>query len=166
MLIYTKNDLVQFNEMLLGRGEPNQQDGIGYNKADYGACAVYFDGLSDAQCADLAKRLVKYTKTQLNVDKEIMKNTAKYLEARAGLSDRSKGVSIDIRSDGTLVSFKYNETYIDVIKKQSKRQYDVELKKWIIPHDCIIQTLNELKNVGADVENALKHLERHVQSIS
>lgn len=166
MLIYTKNDLVRFNEMLLGRGEPNQQDGIGYNKADYGACAVYFNGLSNAQCADLAKRLVKYTETQLNVDKDIMKNTAKYLEARAGLSDRSTGISIDIRSDGVIVSFKYNEAYVNVIKEQDKRKWNSELKKWIIPNGNIIQALIELKNVGADVENALKHVREYAEKIT
>lgn len=161
MTQFTKEDLLGFNEMLLGRGMPTQQDGVGYNKADYGACSTYFFGLSDAQLADLAKRLVKYTNTQLKVDKDIMKETASNLAEIANGEDRSNGISVDIKENGTLISFRYNESFIEVIKSQPKRQWDGENKNWIIPNDRLNPILNELMTVGADVKNALLYASSH-----
>ena len=152
--MFTKEDLLRFNDVLLGRGEPVQQDGIGYNKADYGACVTYFNGISEAQYADLAKRLVKYSVTQLKVDKELMKQTAESLEV---VGDRSRGVSIDIRKDGTLISFRYNEKYIEEVKKQSNRKWDAESKNWIIPNESVLSTLYSLGSIGADVANAIEY---------
>jgi hypothetical protein len=155
--IVSVNDLLAFNEMMLGRGMPVTEDGVGYNKADYGACANYFYGLSDAQIADLAKRLVKYSNTQLNVDKQIMKDTAEYYASLVNGERREDGVSIDITENGTTISFKYNEAFIDVVKAQPKRQFDPETKQWIVPNDRVIPTLNELSTIGADVRNALEY---------
>jgi hypothetical protein len=158
---FTVEELLAFNEMMLGRGMPVQEDGIGYNKADYGACATYFYGLSHAQLADLAKRLVKYCNTQLGVDKEVMKATAEALATLDSPENRDEGVSIDIRENGTMISFRYNETFIAVIKNQPKRQYDSETKNWIVPNDKVIPVLNELATVGADVDNALAYASNH-----
>jgi hypothetical protein len=158
---FTVEELLSFNEMMLGRGMPVTEDGIGYNKADYGACANYFYGLSHAQLADLAKRLVKYCNTQLGVDKEVMKETAKALALLADPQDRVAGISIDIRENGTLISFRYNETFIEVVKNQPQRQWDAESKNWVVPNDKVISLLNELSTVGADVENALAYASNH-----
>lgn len=159
--LFSIKELLQFNEMMLGRGMPIEEDGVGYNKADFGACATYFYGLSNAQLADLSKRLVKYSKTQLNVDKEQMKETAKYYAELANGADRSDGISLNITENGTLISFRYNETFIEIIKKQPKRQWDAENKNWIVPNDRVIPTLNELWVAGADVSNALKYAMHH-----
>jgi hypothetical protein len=161
--LFTKEELIQLNEMMLGRGMPVQEDGIGYNKADYGACANYFFGCSDAQYADLAKRLVKYCKTQLGLEKEDMKATQAHFEELAGVYgyDREDGVSLNITENGTLISFRYNETFIEIIKAQPKRQYDAENKQWVVPNDRVIPVLNELSTVGADVRNALEYAMNH-----
>jgi hypothetical protein len=160
--ILTVNELLVLNEMMLGRGMPNQEDGIGYNKADYGACANYWNGLSDAQVADLAKRLVKYSKTQLDLDKQMMKDTAEYYAMKVtGGYDRTDGISVNITENGTLISFKYNEAFVDVIKAQPIRQYDAENKQWIVPNDRLIPVLNELCTIGADVRNALTYASNH-----
>jgi hypothetical protein len=156
--IVSVNDLLAFNEMMLGRGMPVQEDGVGYNKADYGACSNYFYGLSDSQIADLAKRLVKYSNTQLHVDKQIMKDTAEYYASLVKDGDnRENGVSLQITENGTLISFKYNPDFIEVIKNQPKRQYDADNKQWIVPNDRVIPVLNELWTVGADVQNAMEY---------
>jgi len=160
--ILTVEELLVLNEMMLGRGMPNQEDGVGYNKADYGACSNYWYGLSDTQVADLAKRLVKYSKTQLNLDKQMMMDTAEYYDMKAtGEFDRTDGVSINITGNGTLISFKYNQTFVAVIKAQPQRQYDPENKQWIVPNDRVIPVLNELWTVGADVSNALAYASNH-----
>ncbi len=156
---FTKSELLNFNEMLLGRGAPVQEDGIGYNKADYGACATYYYGLSDAQFADLAKRLVKYSETQLKVCKKAMQETAKELGAKADAKDRSRGISIDVKETSTLISFRYNEQFIDAIKSQPKRQWDAENKKWVVPNENAIDVLKALGKVGADVKNAIEYFE-------
>jgi hypothetical protein len=155
--IVSVEDLLKFNEMMLGRGMPVTEDGVGYNKADYGACANYFYGLSDAQVADLAKRLVKYSNTQLNVDKKIMKDTYEHYASLIEGERREDGVSIDITENGTMIGFRYNEVFVDVIKAQPKRQFDAENKQWIVPNDRVIPVLNELYTVGADVKNALRY---------
>lgn len=157
MRMFTKKEILAFNEKMLGRGMPTMDDGIGYNKADYGACAIYFYGLSNAQYADLAKRLVKYSKTQLGIDKEEMKTTAEHFASLAGKTDKSNGVSLKITDDGTIISFRYNEVFIDEIKKQPVRKWDRENKKWIIPNSNVIQALIALKSVGADVDNAIEY---------
>lgn len=159
MNVFTEEELIQFNELLLGRGMPVQQDGIGYNKADYSVCAGYFYGLSYAQCADLAKRLIKYTETQLKVDKEKMKNTAKYYLNLAGRNDKNNGISIFIKENETIISFRYNEKFIKTIKRQppSKRRWNKDDKIWTVSNDCLIKTLKDLEFVGADVENSLKY---------
>lgn len=163
MTTFTKDDLLYFNEMMLGRGVPVEDDGIGYNKADYGACATYFYGLSNAQLADLAKRLVKYTETQLHVSKDAMKETAKKLAEQCNGEDRSDGISIDVREDGTLISFRYNEKFIETIKSLpiSKRKWDGESKNWIVNNDVVIPLLNKLWTVGADVKNSLAYASNH-----
>lgn len=161
--IFTKEELVGLNERMLGRGAPVQEDGIGYNKADYGACANYFYGLTDAQVADLAKRLVKYCKTQLGLEKEDMKATHEHYAELAGQKEYSKedGISLNITENGTLISFRYNEQFVEIIKKQPKRQYDAENKQWIVPNENLIPVLNELWVAGADCDSAMQYAMNH-----
>lgn len=156
--IFSKEQLLQFNEMMLQRGVPNTEDGIGYNKADYGTCSTYYYGLSNAQLADLAKRLVKYSETQLGICKDDIKETAKELAKIAKDDDRSEGISVDIREDGMLISFRYNEVFIEKIKTMPKRRWDAESKNWIVPLEEAVPTLNALWTIGADVENALTYV--------
>ncbi|QOV08378.1 hypothetical protein Kirov_179 [Bacillus phage Kirov] len=162
MDIFTKEELLKFNEFLLGRGRPVQQDGIGYNKADFGACKTYYNGLSDSQFADLAKRLVKYSKTQLKIDKEKMEETARQLASIASIHKRSLGVSIARTNSGTLISFRYNDKYIEVLKKQPVRKYDKETQCWIVPNHKLIEALQALDKAGADVANAIAYAKSNI----
>jgi hypothetical protein len=157
--LFTKEELLYFNSALLGRGAPVTDDGMGYNKGDFGACSTYYYGLSDAQYADLAKRLVKYCNTQLKIDQETMKETAKHLKEIAGEADRSDGISLEITEEGTLISFRFNEMFISAIKSLpiSKRKFDSDKREWIVNNDSVIKVLKELQKVGADVTNALEY---------
>lgn len=160
--VFLVDELLAMNEYMLGRGMPVQDDGVGYNKADYSVCSNYYHGLSNAQIADLARRLVKYSETQLHIDKELMKETAKYYESlvKDG-QDRNNGVSISVMEEETLISFKYNEDFINVIRKQPKRRWDSESKQWVVPNNHVIKVLKELEKVGADVENAINYAMNH-----
>lgn len=159
--IIAREELLCLNEMMLGRGMPVQEDGVGYNKADYGACSTYFYGLSDAQYADLAKRLTKYCKTQLGLDKDLMKETHQYYAEIAGHGDRSTGVSLNVTENGTLISFRYNEMFIDVIKALPRRQYDRDNKQWLVPNEDVLIALSALEEYGADVKNAVEYAKNH-----
>lgn len=159
MDVFSKNELLSFNELMLGRGRPVVEDGIGYNKGDFGACSTYFNALSDAQYADLAKRLVKYTKTQLKVDKEKMEKTAEYLARNIkGSKDRSNGISIQIGEKETLICFRYNETFVHTVKNFPSRRWNGELENWVVPNSQIIQSLRALEAVGGDVTNAIDYV--------
>lgn len=155
--IFTKEELLQFNEKMLGRGMPVNDDGVGYNKADYSACANYFNGCSNAQLADLSKRLVKYCNTQLELDKNDMEATSDYFSKMAGDYSREDGISLNITENGTLFSFRYNEVFVEAIKSQPKRRWDADNKNWVLPNDKVIPALNKLKTIGADVDNALEY---------
>lgn len=158
-MTFSKSELLSFNERMLQRGTPTIDDGIGYNKADYGACSTYYQGLSDAQYADLAKRLVKYCETQLHVCKQKMKETANELSKVANPDERSKGISIQIGETHTLIGLRYNQEYINIISSTPRRRYDEENKAWIIPNDLLVSTLNNLGEIGADVSNAIAYAE-------
>lgn len=161
MELFSKEELLSFNEFLLGRGMPTQDDGIGYNKGDYGACKTYYNGLSNAQYADLAKRLVKYSVTQLNVDREKMKLTAIKLGEIGNTNNRSLGVSVSIVDEETLISFRFNEKFIGVLKNLPVRRYIKEYQCWAVPNYKAVNTLKALGTVGADVENAIAYVESH-----
>ena len=111
--IFSPEELVLINEKMLSRGMPVTDDGVGYNKADYGACSNYYWGMSDAQIADLSKRLVKYCNTQLGLDKEQMKETHNYYMMKVtGEHDRTDGISLNVTEDGTLIIFMVTQKLI------------------------------------------------------
>lgn len=155
--ILSLSDLLKLNEGMLKREVSTQDRYKGYNRADYSICMNYFNGLSDAQIADLAERLIKYSETQLHVDKQIVINTYEYYKSLVKNVEREDGVNINITEDGTVISFKYNELFINIIKTQPQSQFDSHNKKWIVPNDKVIIVLNSLLDVGADVENAISH---------
>ena len=159
--IMTVDELLTINSIMLGRGVPNQDDGIGYNKADYSICSNYYYGLSNAQIADLSKRLVKYAKTQLHLDKKMMEATAEYYKSKANIEERINGISVHITEKGTVVGFRYNEKFVNVLKNQPKRRYDNEMKQWIVPNQHALKVLQDLKQVGGDVENAMQYVKSH-----
>lgn len=149
--LFTKEEIINFNKSMLFSSK-------GYNKADYGACTTYLNGLSDAQLADLTQRLVKYSNTQLNINRDDMAMTADYYNELANRKERSKGVSLDITESGTIISFRYNEKFIKAIKAQPIRRYNKEKQNWTIPNDNAISTLIALEKVGADVKNAIEYI--------
>lgn len=157
MDVFSKDELLKFNEVLLGRGVPITQDGVGYNKADYGACSTYFNILSDSQWADLAKRLVKYSTTQLEVDKEKMKLTAEHLKELSDGKDRSDGVSISIGEKHTLIGFRYRDSFVRTMNIKNSRRWDAENKAWKVLNKDLLDALRDLEKAGADVKNAMEY---------
>lgn len=157
MSIFSKEELLRFNEKMIERSNFNDKDTKGYNKADYGACITYLDVLSNSQYTDLSKRLTKYCNTQLNISREDMLETYKYLSEVAEKSKRSDGISVRIRGLDSLVAFRFNVNFIEVLKSQPTRTWSKELNCWVVPNGNLIKLLIELKSVGADVDNAMRY---------
>lgn len=157
MEMFSENELLSFNEKLLGRGMPIQQDGTGYNKADYGICANYYYGLSNGQLADLANRLVKYSTTQLRVDKDAMKHTANSLLEKSSDEDRNYGVSVNVVNNVTEIHFRYNNTFIKCLKDTKMCKYNSDKKVWTVANNNLLDVLKTLKGVGANVDNAISY---------
>lgn len=157
--IFSEIELIDFNEKMLGRGMPIEEDGIGYNKADYGACAIYYYGLSNAQYADLAKRLIKYSKTQLGIDRADMVATESHYKEIAEKEDKKHGISVKVEDGNVMLSFKYNETFINVVRKLPVRSYIKDMKCWSVPINKSVDALIELEKAGADVKNSINYIE-------
>lgn len=164
MVMYSKEDILKFNEQMIGRGVPSQDDGVGYNRADYSICVNCSYGSSDAQVAELAKRLVKYCATQLGAEKEKMQLSHLYFSEKASKKGfvASDGISLGIEERETRLYFRYNPSFVKVISEIIGRKWDKEQKTWIIPNHKLIDCLEKLKEIGADVENAIEESNANV----
>ncbi|MGV4321168.1 hypothetical protein [Bacillus mojavensis] len=160
---FSEEEMIKFNDMMLKRIESNRCIS-GYNNTDRSVCKIFFHGLSYAQLANLAKRLVKYSETQLNVSKESMMETEKYYLEKANIKDWTKGISLNGGDYLTSVSFRYNEQFIEQIKRRPRGQWfwDNNSKQWLIPNENLIITLKSLEKVGADVKNAIEYAKNHI----
>lgn len=159
--IFSYEDILMFNNILLQRGDPSQKDDIGYNKPDYSVCIRYYYGLSNEQLADLTERLIKYCKTQLGIDAEKMKATATYYKSlsKAENGDLSKHVSVDIDDKFVRIAFKYNTDFISVMNNEAKTaKYIHDDKAYLLDKREALYVLNKLKNKGAVCDNAINYL--------
>lgn len=159
--VYTGEELEEMNRKLLSRGKPNVNDDLGYNRADFNTCSRYYHGLPYTQLAELSKRLIKYTETQLNVDKDKMIRTSEYYEEIADKSYKYNDISvyIDKESENTIISFDYNkgdnQRLTVLLKYQFNCNYDESIERWIVPNNKILNVLMTFKEYGADVDNAI-----------
>lgn len=160
--MFSPEQLVKFNETLLGRGAPIEKDNIGYNKPDYLVCNNYYSVLSDVQLADLSRRLVKYCQTQLDADKQKMIETANYYNAKISNESLERAISIQPGKEMTLISFSYNPEFIAIVKKANKRKYDPKIKKWYVANNEVIHILEQLQKVGADCKKAIEYLQENL----
>lgn len=160
---FSEEEMITFNNIMLKRTESNRCV-LGYNNTDRSVCKIFFHGLSYAQLSNLAKRLVKYSETQLNVSKESMIYTKEYYLEKANIKDWTKGVSLDNIGHLTSISFRYNEQFIEQIKRRPKGHWfwDNNRKQWLIPNENLIITLKSLEKVGADVKNAIDYAKNHI----
>lgn len=68
---------------------------------------------------------------------------------------------MNITDKGVIISFRYDKTFVETIKKQPERKWNAEKKKWIVPNSRVGEVLKNLENVGADVKNALEYAYQH-----
>ena len=82
MSILSKEELMELNYIMLGKGAPVDIDGVGYNKIDYAKMA-YLCGksnISDNEAYVLSSVLLKYTNTQLSHKADRIKETVQHYQ--------------------------------------------------------------------------------------
>lgn len=163
--IFSEKTLTMLNVKMIGRGAPDEKDDIGYNSPDYAVCRNYFFGLSYSQLADLAERLIKYCDTQLNLDVEKMMETKKYYRKLAKEQSHKEAISVEIGSKESGIYFSYNQDFIEAIKKVNfkKRYFDGKYKCWRVNNFYLLEALQYLKKVGAEVDNAIKYAKENLK---
>lgn len=162
--MFTIGELKELNELMLGRGAPVEQDGIGYNKPDYSVCQYYYAGLSNGQLFDLASRLVKYCDTQLNLCSTKMSETAHYFKKLAKDNEKDEGISVEVGDEYTVVSFKYDYKFVEAIKSvhYKNRKWNKDEKRWYVKNSHVLEALESLKGAGGDVENAIAYVKETI----
>lgn len=154
MSIINLDKLAELNNTMLGRGAPNVKDDTGYNKPDYCLCRNIFYGMSNIQASDLCVTLQKYAKTQLNIDKADLIESAEYYKK---LSENMKP-SISIKYDNEYTSFYFEFDYdiISIIKSAKDRRFNGNNKCWLVNNKEVITILDKLSKI-ANTENAKKY---------
>jgi SWI/SNF-related matrix-associated actin-dependent regulator of chromatin subfamily A-like protein 1 len=145
---------------MLGRGIPIKKDNYGYNKADYIRCRQYLYGMTSKQLADVCRRLIKYARTQLDLDIERLKQTALYFE-QLSTKERGTPVTVEIREQYVAVSFPFNRKFVPIIKRIEGHR-NLGNDTWLIPTSEIFSLLNRLKEQGANVQYAISYLSNHL----
>lgn len=159
--LYTREEIEKFNSKMLGRGIPITQDNYGYNKPDYMRCQQYLYGMTNQQVADVCRRLVKYARTQLDLDIERLKKTALHFDT---LSKKEQGtpITVEIRDGYVAVSFPFNRRFVPIIKRITGHQYAGN-DTWLIPKSDIFPLLSNLKELGANTTNSLTYLSENLK---
>lgn len=140
MSILSKDELLDLNLTMLGRGAPIEIDGTGYNKFDYSKMAFMASktDISDNEAFILASVLQKYTKTQLTSYADSIKETIQHYQAQV------KNVKVEgFNRESVRLSWNFNSTVSEFIKYTLDRKYF----KWTRVNDNWVL---EIKWVGID----------------
>lgn len=156
-------ELEYVNEYMIGRGMPDRVDNKGYNIPDYNKLSSIWSGANVVDLYEISSRLLKYYDTQLKENfpfsKERLEETVEYYkeEKKKIISKPSVTIGFSDEYKIALISFKYNNEFIDVTRR-FRYTFDRDYKYWFGPSEKLIKILNELGDKGADVENALLYV--------
>ena len=124
----TESEIKHMDNNMIQRGKPDVYDGLGYNKPDYTQAMMGSDDL-----IIMATRLMKYSDTQLNVDRKFFEN---FIEKNGGSDDVVKTENI-----------KDNVTKEPVVAKETKT--DLTLKDGV---DGVYTEVNKDGSISVDFE--------------
>ena len=134
MSIMTKQELMDINMTMLGKGAPIAVDDIGYNKVDY-TKMVYLstkDTLTDNEAYVLSTALVKYTSTQLVHLADRIKETVAHYQKIV------KEVKVvDFNKTSVKLSWNYNSAVSNHIKNMDRTNF-----KWTRPNGEWVLDIN------------------------
>lgn len=159
----SRRDLETINETMIGRGVPDEIDEVGYNVPDYNKLSSLWFGASDNDLYEIASRLLKYYDTQLSsfVDfskDELVESIEYYKElSDKGVNKKSVTVAFEDNFDTAIVGFKYDNDYINVLRAY-RYSFNREIKAWQGKSTLVVSILEELAEMGADIENALSYV--------
>ena len=162
-MIIPSEILEQVNATMLGRGAPVERDNFGYNIPDFNKLSSIWMGASKRDLFAISSRLIKYYDTQLegiddfNFTKDDLMETADYYRELTENTINKPSVTIGFNNDYTVahVSFKYNNDFICVCR-DFKYRFTRASKTWFGDSKTVLALLENLQEVGADAENAIK----------
>lgn len=141
---------------MLGRGMPITRDDFGYNKPDYMRCQQYLYGMTNQQVADVCRRLMKYARTQLELDVNRLKKTALHFD-RLSKEESGTPITVEIRERYVALSCPFNRRFVPIIKRIEGHR-NAGNDTWLIPKSEILSLLSNLKELGANTTNAQSYL--------
>lgn len=153
MTILSLDQLASINSDMLGRGAPIDRDNTGYNKPDYSICCHIYYGMSYLQAADICERLQKYTKRQLSISIEDLKESEEYYQKLAGYKP---GITLQIGKEYSAFYFRFDPDIISIIKSANNRKWNPTEKCWHVSNNEVVKTLDKLAEI-ADTENAKQY---------
>lgn len=124
--ILSKQELMDTNLIMLGKGAPIDIDGIGYNKVDYSKMAYLStkSDLTDSEAYVLSSVLLKYTATQLVHIADEVKATINHYQKLV------KEVKVvDFNKNSIQLSWNFNQTVSSHIKTMDRSYF-----KWLRPN--------------------------------
>ncbi|MCK9470677.1 MAG: SNF2-related protein [Bacilli bacterium] len=162
-----RETLEAINNIMLSRGVPDKRDDTGYNVADYKVLSPIWNGATDNDLYEISSRLLKYYDTQLKgmsivfFSKEELEESIKYYKELSEQSIVKHSITIGFEDNykTVYVSFKYNDNYIKIMRKY-RYKFDKDTKAWKGESNHIKLILSDLKDLGADIENSLKYIEK------
>ena len=160
-----RRKLEEINSFMIGRGMPNRVDNMGYNIPDYNKLSSIWNGGNLADLYEISKRLLKYYDTQLvesfDFTKEELEESIEHYKEEMEKVINKPSVTVGFADEYRIgiISFKYNNDFIDVLRKH-KFTFDRNEKCWFGPSNKLVNILEDLKEVGADVDNALLFIQQ------
>ena len=124
--ILSKQELMDTNLIMLGKGAPIDIDGIGYNKVDYSKMAYLStkSDLTDSEAYVLSSVLLKYTTTQLvHIAAEIKATIAHYQKLVKEVK------VVDFNRNSIQLSWNFNQAVSSHIKTMDRSYF-----KWLRPN--------------------------------
>lgn len=124
--ILSKQELMDTNLIMLGKGAPVDIDGIGYNKVDYSKMAYLStkSDLTDSEAYVLSSVLLKYTSTQLvHIAAEVKATIAHYQKLVKEVK------VVDFNKNSIQLSWNFNQTVSSHIKTMDRSYF-----KWLKPN--------------------------------
>lgn len=155
-------ELERINEFMVGRGAPEMRDDLGYNVPDFNKLSTIWSGATVSDLYEISNRLLKYFDTQLEgnfeFSKEELKETIEHYKEKKKKVISKPSVTVGFADEFRIgiISFKYNNDFIDVLRKH-KFTFDRNDKCWFGPSSRLLAIFEDMKEAGADVENALVH---------
>ena len=170
MAILTRQEIMNFNNKMLGLGAPIELDGQGYNKLDYGKMMDFstknISQLTDRQMWFITMTLGKYKNTQLTQYKGDIEDTINHYKA---LPISKPVVNVVDTSDKVIrLSWKFNQQISDDLKYSlNKKMYSWNKVNgsWVLNviWEYVDELIKAFEAAGLDCSEVQKAVSNHIR---